>query len=107
MKATVMRMVIISAVRSIGSSVRTRALRAALASRDRCARWRSMAAFAVSHAAMATRMVKPIEANEPTSRLPSEPWPNHEKASRPQTSSSSSRLAPPMKKEKTPLRTGR
>jgi hypothetical protein len=69
--ATKTMMVPDSRVRSIGSSVRTRALRAACASRDSFVRWRWMAALVSSQTAVATTMVSVIDTSEPSSRAPS------------------------------------
>ena len=87
------RITIISAVRIIGSRVRTRAERAAWPSREALVSWRAMALFATSHTRMATSALTPMEPSAPRMREPSRPWVNQAKAPMPQASSSRSRAA--------------
>ena len=62
-----------STVRSMGSSVRTRAERAVAALAESRWRWRAMAALAASHTKSASSSVMAIDVTEPSSLAPPRP----------------------------------
>ncbi len=96
-----------SAVRASGSSVRTRAERAAAPSFGRAARLRWIAAFASSHSTSATVTVMAMEVTEATRREPGRPSRKKAKAGSPQLCSASTTAKATMIAEITPFSAGR